>query len=335
MRAMIGNPVRHIATMGSMRHLGIDLGGTYIKAGVVDDDLTIVAQEKLPTPDDKTPDSIMDAMAELARLTAAAAGMELKALGGVGVGIPGPVNPKAGVVAFCVNLDGWLDTPVADMLGQRLSLPITPDNDANVAGFGEFTAMSRQRDGLRNLVMLTLGTGIGGAVISEGELVRGDGLAGEIGHMIVDPGGRRCSCGQRGCIEAYASAASVRRLVLEAMDAGARSSLAGHDRETLSARHVTEAVAAGDDLATRVFEHVTQLLGITCLNLDRVLDPQVIVIGGGLAEAGDALFDRVRGAYREQTWSFAPPALNIEPAQLGYDAGVIGAAALAATKKID
>lgn len=318
--------------MGRMQHIGIDLGGTYIKAGVVDDDLDIVAQQKLPTPDDKTPGSIMDAMAELARQTAGAADLLLSDLNGLGVGIPGPVDAQTGVVAFCVNLDRWRDVPVAEMLGQRLGIPITVDNDANVAGFGEFTAMRKQRDGLRNLVMLTLGTGIGGAVISEGRIVRGDGLAGEVGHMIVDPGGRDCSCGQRGCIESYASAASVRRLVLEALDAGAKSTLAEHDRETLNARHVVEAVRAGDDLAVRVFEHVTQLLGITCLNLDRVLDPQVIVIGGGLAEAGDALFDRVRKAYRDQTWSFAPPALNILPAQLGYDAGMIGAAALAAVK---
>lgn len=314
-----------------MRHIGIDLGGTYIKAGIVDDDLKIVAQKKLSTPNDKTPESIMDAMVTLAQRTAEAAGLAMADFGGLGVGIPGPVDAESGVVAFCVNLDGWRDVPVGEMLGSKIGLPITVDNDANVAGFGEFTAMRRQRDDLRNLVMLTLGTGIGGAVISEGRIIRGDGLAGEIGHLIVDPGGRECSCGQRGCIEAYASASSVRRLVLEALDAGAKSGLAEIDPEVLSSRHVTEAVAAGDDLAIRVFEHITQLLGITCLNLDRVLDPQVIVIGGGLAEAGDALFDRVRKAYREQTWSVVPPALNIVPAQLGYDAGVIGAAALAAS----
>ncbi len=316
----------------AQQHIGIDLGGTYIKAGIVDADLRIVAQDKVPTPDDKTPDSILKAMAALARNTAEAAGLDLAGCGGMGVGIPGPVNADTGVVAFCVNLDGWENVPVGERLGGELGLPITVDNDANVAGFGEFTAMRRQRDDLRNLVMLTLGTGIGGAVISEGRVIRGDGLAGEIGHLIVEPGGRPCTCGQRGCIEAYASAASLRRLALEAIDAGAKSSLADIERDKLTARDVVDAVEAGDDTATRVFNHITQLLGITCLSLDRILDPQVIVIGGGLAEAGAVLFDRVRAAYREQTWTVAPPALNIVPAQLGYDAGVIGAAALAAAK---
>lgn len=312
-------------------YLGLDLGGTNVKAGVVSDDARVRSRVSVPTEADGGPDRVIVVMIDAARRAASEAGLPLESIAGIGIGAPGPLDFDAGVIKAAPNLPGFRDVPLRDRIASGTGVRTVLENDANAAAFGEYWAGAGRDASIRNLVMLTLGTGIGSGLVVDGRLVHGGfGLGGEGGHIIVQPDGRRCGCGQRGCLEAYASASSTARRAAEALAEGAASRLRSMiaDGGEPTARQVFEAAAAGDGLAERLVDDTARYLGLAAVTLCRLLDPQMIVFAGGMALAGDQLFGRVRAAFLAESWELTVQQVRIVPAELGNDAGFIGAAAV-------
>jgi glucokinase len=307
--------------------IGIDLGGTNIKGGVLDRAGRLLRRDSIETEGERGREHVIGRVVGLIESLAAASGTPRTDFAGVGLGAPGPMSHKAGVIHAAPNLPGWSSVPIRDILAQRTGLKVTLENDANAAAFGEFTAGAGR--GVGRMFMMTLGTGVGGGLVIDGRLERGHfDNAGEIGHMILFPNGRPCPCGQRGCFERYASANAVSERFVEALRAGEPSSL------TLTAPppqapEVLAAAEAGDGLAARVWRETVEALALGCVNVQHLLNPELIVLAGGLIAAGDALLRPLREAFSRATWRIAPDQPRIEPATLGGDAGVIGAAALA------
>lgn len=307
-------------------YIGLDLGGTNVKAGVVDDRGRSLSKLSMPTVADQGPDAVMDLLAEAARRAVADAGMTLKDVAGIGVGCPGVMDAEAGLIVGAPNLPGFRDVPVNQMVRDRTGLPTFVENDANAAAMGEFWAGSGKAGDVRDLVMLTLGTGIGGGIITDGHVFHGGfNIGAEIGHLIINVNGDLCGCGQRGCLEAYASATNTVRRASEAITAGGTSSLKNGQ---FTAQDVFEAAKAGDELATKIIDETALYLGVAVVSLCRLLDPKMVVFAGGMILAGDMLFDRIRQAVDQHNWNITEPRVQIVPAKLGNDAGFIGAAAV-------
>ncbi|QOJ15409.1 MAG: ROK family protein [Planctomycetia bacterium] len=316
--------------MSARTTLGIDIGGTNIKGGVLDDQDRLLARSAVETRADEGFEASFARIVALIDELIAAAGVSRNAIAAVGVGVPGPMDHAAGVVRHAPNLDGWVNIPLRRLLTERTGLPCFVENDANAAAFGEFVGGTQRA--ATDMVMLTLGTGIGGGVILGGRLVRGRfDNAGEVGHMIVALGGRACPCGQRGCLERYASANAIRERLIEAVRAGEKSSLAPavYGSEPLTAEDVCRAAQQGDEPSQRVWDEACRMLAAACVNLQHVLNPGLIVLAGGLINAGEALLGPVQSYFKELTWKICEDFPRIEPAVLGGDAGLLGAAALA------
>ncbi|MEA3078392.1 MAG: glucokinase [Actinomycetota bacterium] len=308
--------------------VGLDLGGTKCLGVVVDDGGNVVDEERVPTPIGA--DAIVDTLAEVAdRLIARAAG----AIGAVGIGAPGLVDDE-GVLRFAPNLPGVTEVPIAGRVGARLPVPVVVENDASCAGWGERELGAGRRSD--HVLLVTLGTGIGGGMVLGGRLFRGHhGFAGEIGHMVVDPHGPPCPCGQRGCWERFASGSGLGRIAREAALAGRASrvvALAGGDAEHVKGEHVTAAAAEGDHEAVEVMAAFAWWVALGLANLANAFDPELFVLGGGLVEAGEVLLNPVRSAFNDllEGADHRPP-VAIVAAELGERAGAIGAALLART----
>jgi glucokinase len=294
--------------------LGIDVGGSAIKSGLVDCEGRVVFAVSRPTP--VGPASALDVMATMLEDLLREAGATR-----------GPLSPSRGIVFHCANLKGWVNVPIREQLSRRLNLPVVFDNDGNLAAFGEYWAGAGKRAG--DMIALTLGTGVGCGIIIDGRILHGHHEnAAEIGHMIVERHGRPCPCGQRGCLEQYASAAGLAKRAREALEAGAPSVLRDwtDGREEVTSRQVADAARSGDALCRGLWSDACEYLAIACINLQHLVNPAVIVLGGGLAEAGDFLLDAVRDAFRRHRWTLADDFPDIRRAALGYDAGMIGAA---------
>jgi glucokinase len=310
--------------------IGIDLGGTFIKFGLLGEDRQTGARLQLPTPRDGGAEAIIARMVEGARKLAAEAGLGREDLVAVGIGAPGPADLRRGVILAMPNLPGMENVPLARGVGEALGVPAYLENDANAAAYGEFCCGCGK--GTRNLVLLTLGTGVGSGVIVEGEIVHGShDLGGEVGHMIVQVDGDPCPCGQQGCLERYSSAAAIARRAREGVEAGRPSSLAEVLRRKgdLDAKDVEAACKAGDALAAEVWDDGVRHLAVACVNICRVIDPDLIVLAGGLAGAGADLLGPVGEHFRRLHWSLTAPRTRIVLSALGDQAGVIGAAAVA------
>ena len=309
--------------------VGIDLGGTNLKGGLVDKAGALIARRTGPTNLAHGPETVIADMVKLVDTMLDGAGLERCAIVGVGVGSPGPLSPSEGRIIRSANLPGWADVPLRDILSQAIGKPVKIDNDANVAAFGEYW-VGAGRD-VEDLVMLTLGTGIGGGVILGGRILHGRfENAGEIGHTIVSPEGLPCSCGQRGCLERYASAGAVARRAVDAIKAGKSSVLSSAvaSVEPIGCLRVVEAARTGDELCLHIWDEACRFLAIACVNIQHAFNPARIVLGGGMSGAEDFLFDRVREHFISQRWSMHDAYPQIVPAGLGNDAGVIGAAGL-------
>ncbi len=308
-----------------MLTVGVDIGGTNIGIGIVDDDHRVRARAKQPTPQggpDETVEVIVDAIRE------ATGGEEIAA---VGVGIPGAV--RDGQVVRTPNLPGW-EAPLefAGPLGAALGVPVALGNDVDVGLLGEFVA-GTAREG-RNVMGVWLGTGIGGALILEGRPYHGSGgAAGEFGHMTIDPNGPLCSCGHRGCIEAYAGRRSMTAAARAIADSGRATSLFAiqhHEhKERATSKVWARALDDGDEVATELFDGAVEALGIGLASVANLLDATQGAGGGGMDEKlGDPLAERIEEATRP--WLFhANPDLRFAVSALGDDAGTVGAAALA------
>lgn len=311
--------------------VGIDLGGTNLKGGVVDDDRRVFCKVSIATEAENGPDHVIDLMAGLIDRVIDEAGLTKNDIEAVGIGSPGSMSHTHGIIIKPPNLPGWTNVPLRDRIKEMTGLPTTLENDANAAAWGEFWAGAGR--GTRHMVMFTLGTGVGGGIITSGRLIRGHfDNAAELGHMIVQPGGRKCGCGQLGCLEAYASAAYTGRRAQEALEAGEESSL----REALEAngevtsKHVVNAAARGDKLAARIFDETCYYLAVACVNVQHATNPERILMAGGMIAAGEqTLLVPIRKKAAEMTWKAAEDLPEITFATLGNDAGMIGAAGAA------
>jgi glucokinase len=277
----------------------------------------------VPTPAGEGP--VLEALAEVA--TAVCGGGELA---GVGVGVPGLVD-RRGVLRFAPNLPGVTDMPIQAPLEAALGVPVRVDNDATCAAWGERQLGAAR--GYDDVILATLGTGIGGGIVAGGRLLRGaNGFAGEIGHMVVDPEGPPCPCGQRGCWERFASGSGLGQVGRRAAAAGAADrvlALAGGDPAQVRGEHVTVAAAEGDEGACTVLADFGWWVALGLANLANIFDPEAFVLGGGLVEAGDLLLQPVRAAFADLlTGASHRPQVDIVPASLGERAGAIGAACL-------
>jgi len=310
--------------------VGIDLGGTNIKIGLFDSELKLISKTSVATKVDMGPNVVIDKMAQTAKKLLAEAGFSLQDVVAVGIGTPGPAKYSEGIIIKSTNMPTFKNVPICRMLKERLGAPIVFDNDANVACWGEYTVGAGK--GVKDMVFFTLGTGIGGGIISNGELVHGcDENGAELGHMVIYPDGRRCNCGQRGCVEAYASADSTARRATEAIEAGAESSLKKvlEEKGQITSKDVYEHLAAGDKLAKEITDGTAKALAITCINMLHTTEPKRIVFAGGMIAAGDVLLNRIKDFFNEHIWTLKKEMVEICFATLGEDAGIIGAAALA------
>lgn len=310
--------------------IGIDLGGTNIKGGVCDQHGALLHRHAVDTQAEHGYQHVLGRMAQLVEEVVRKAGVSQAQIAAIGVGAPGPLSHADGVIHAAPNLPGFVNVPLRDDFAKATGRPVVLENDANAAAFGEFSAGAGKD--VRNMVMLTLGTGIGGGVVLDGRLWRGSfDNAGEIGHMVIVPDGRPCPCGQSGCLERYASANAAAERLAEAVNAGADSLLKPKvaAREPFDARDVLKAVLAGDALAARIWDETCYYLALCVVNLRHLLNPELVVFAGGLINAGDRLLEPVAEHFERLSWKLAPDAPRITLATLGEDAGIVGAAALA------
>ena len=304
--------------------IGIDLGGTNIKAGAVSPDGEVLFHTRLTTDASKGPEAVADRMAEAVRGCMKGVPDGASRTAGVGIGSPGSIDLAGGVVLWAPNLPGWTDFPLRSMIEQRTGLPCAVDNDGNVAALAEQWVGAGR--GAASLVIFTLGTGIGGGIVLDGRVWHGlGGVAAEMGHMSINPDGPVCGCGHKGCVEAYASATGMVRRMHEAIAAGRETSLAAKG-EDLTARDIYEAALAADAAALENMEKTGFYLGMAVSNIIHILNPEVVVLSGGVTAAGDMLLNPIRQTVEERTIETCRRGVKVCFAALGESAGVIGAA---------
>ena len=311
-----------------MYYLGIDLGGTNIAAGVVNENYEIIGRGKMKTNAGRSDDLILDDMAEAARMAVKDAGLELKDIASVGVGSPGSVNPYTGVIATSNNL-GFSNLPMGKMLKERLGFNCYLENDASAAAYGEFIAGAGV--GTKNFVAITLGTGVGGGIIIDGKLFSGANLAGgELGHTVIVMDGAQCTCGRKGCWEAYASATGLIHLTQAAMKSNKNSvlwELAEGKLENVNGRTAFDAMRKNDEAGRAVVELYIRYVACGLINTINTFQPEIICIGGGISKEGDNLLIPIQKIVEAERFSKnLENQTQVKIAKLGNDAGIIGAA---------
>lgn len=311
-----------------MLSIGIDIGGTKVLGALVDTSGTVTLEKRIPSPA-QDPDQMVEVVASLITELADAAGQELEA---VGVAAAGFIDATGSTVLYAPNLK-WRNEPLRERLEQRTKLAVVIENDANAAGWAEFRFGAGK--GTKDMAMLTLGTGVGGAIISDGQLRRGGfGIAGELGHIRVVRDGRPCGCGRKGCVEQYASGTALlnaaKALVASNDPAAAMLAELSPSAEQLTGQHIAQALLAGDSGARALIEDLGQYLGEAMGSITAALDPEVYVIGGGLSEAGELVLEPIRRSFEAEVPAngFRPVA-KVVGATFSNQAGVIGAADLA------
>lgn len=311
--------------------IGMDLGGTAIKFGLLGEDNSLGEIISRPTPTDRGGEGVVEQMVSGARELLEQARRRGAEIVGVGIGAPGPLRISEGVIVAMPNIPGMENLPLRDRVGEGLGLPAILENDANAAALGEFLRGAGQA--ADNMILLTLGTGLGSGIIIDGEILHGaHEMGAEIGHMIVRPGGEQCGCGQRGCLERYCSAKflaqrAARRIEWENVSGPLADTL--REKGEIDSLDIEQAREAGDEFAAEVWDEAVYYLAVGCVNICRIFDPDEIVLGGGLTGAGEALTGPLNEHFERLHWSMAPPATRIALARLGNDAGVVGAAGVA------
>ncbi|MGB8225821.1 MAG: ROK family protein [Sedimentisphaerales bacterium] len=317
--------------MGNNNYIGIDFGGTNIKIGCFSIDLKLLWKTSIPTDAQMGPPAVIDRMVDTIKEMAGQKNTPLETIKAIGIGSPGPAKYSEGILIRCANLPKFIDVPISKMLKDKLGKPVILENDANAACYGEFVAGAGKN--IKNMVFFTLGTGIGGGIISDGKLLGGsNGNAAELGHIIVQMNGRLCTCGQRGCAEAYASATNTAKRAVEAIEAGAESSLKEVLKKNgqITCKDVYEHLAKGDELAKRITDETAEVLAVLCINALHCTEPKKIVFAGGMIAAGKPLLDRIKYYFKQHIWKIKQEdSVEICFATVGEDAGIIGAAALA------
>jgi glucokinase len=308
--------------------LALDVGGTKLAAGVVRGDGSVRSRLVEPADRDQGPDDMIRRHLALGRRAVEAAGLDAVDIQAVGIACGGPLDPERGIIFGPLHLPGWINVPLVAIVEDAFRVPAAVDNDATAGAVAEWRfGAGRDRD-VRSLVYLTISTGIGGGLVLDGRPYRGAaGNAGELGHLTIDIDGDPCACGRRGCLEAYASGTNIARRAREALAAGEPSSLAGV--ATVTARDVAAAAAGGDALAGRVWDETTRMLGSAVATILDVLNPELVVLGGGVTNAGDALLRPIRETALREAMRPAAGSADVVLATLGEDLGVVAAASVA------
>ena len=312
-----------------MLYIGIDVGGMSIKAGLVDEEGNILFKHSCPTGVERGYVAVIRDIAQLGLATVEKAGRRMEEVKAIGIGIPGIMDQRTGIIPFCTNL-AWHDVPIIEEMKQYTDLPVYVDNDATVAGLAE--SVKGVSAGTKNSVFITLGTGVGGGVVLNGKVFSGaHGVATEIGHMVTVAGGLPCTCGKRGCWERYASATALIRAGRVLCAEKPSCTLMKHvdgDIRTITAKDVIDLAMAGDADCVKIFDDYIYHLVVGLTNLINVYDPEVIVLGGGVSHCGDFLLNAVRSLLPKYVFFKSMPYARVELARLTNDAGIIGAAML-------
>ena len=305
-------------------NIGIDLGGTNIKVGLVDENYNIVAKATCKTDLPRPAEEIADSIAETVWKALNDAKVTIDELNSIGIGTPGTASRDTGVVLYSCNL-GFRNTDLRSLIGARLGKQVYVENDANAAAFGEVLAGAGK--GCRDVVVVTLGTGVGGGIIINGEIAPSHrGVGGELGHITVNPDEEAtCNCGNHGCLEQYASATGVVRIAKKLLAASKEESSL-RTLETVTAKDVFDAAKAGDHLAVEAVEVLGKYLGLVVANVALTVDPDVFVIGGGVSKAGQVLIDVITKYYHKFAKIIGDNKAKVVLAKLGNDAGIYGAA---------
>ncbi|MFP7493639.1 ROK family glucokinase [Terribacillus saccharophilus] len=308
--------------------VGVDIGGTTIKLAIIDDTSEIVEKWEIRTDKFEQGLHIPKQIWETIEQKLSELNIEKERVLGIGVGAPGFVVPRNGVIAEAVNV-GWRDFPLSAELGVLSGLPVFIDNDANLAALGEvWKGAGAQQD---NIIAITLGTGVGAGLIANGHIVNGiNGTAGEIGHVTVEEDGASCNCGRKGCLETISSATGISRMAAESAAQHPESGLGKRYAENglVSSKDVFELAGEGDEKAQRIVDKATSVLAKVLASAAILTNPSRIIIGGGVSKAGDKLMDPIRKAFKQTALARTTYECEIVPAQLGNDAGVYGAAYL-------
>jgi glucokinase len=311
--------------------IGIDFGGTFLKFTTLDEAYRPGEVSQLPTPLKDGPEAILDQMIRGAEQLIQQEGLSRDDIVGVGIGSPGPLSISRGMLLALPNIPGMENFPMRDRVSERLQLPATLENDANAAAYAEFLCGAGK--GTHDMVMLTFGTGVGSGIIINGRIIHGrHDIGAELGHIIVQPSGRQCSCGQKGCLEEYCSAMKLAKHTTARLgEKGCASSLVEVLKRngSIDAKDINEARLAGDALAAEVWDECAYYLAVGCVNICRVCDPDRIVLAGGLTNAGDDLLQPVRRHWEALDWKLFDVKTSLAIATMGSDAGAVGAAGVA------
>lgn len=309
--------------------LGLDIGGTKLAAGVVAGDGRVLSLRVAPSRAHEGPGGMIPRHLELGRDAVADAGIAWSDVRAVGIACGGPLDPIAGVIQSPLSLPGWDDIPLVAIVGEALDRPAVVDNDATAGALAEWWYGAGRGGRVRHLVYLTISTGVGGGLVLDGRVYRGVAWnAGELGHLTVDFRGRRCACGRRGCLEAYASGTNIAARAVEAIAAGDEPSSL-RNLTAVTARDVAEAALDRDPLASRIWDETTEMLGSAVANILNVFNPELVVLGGGVTRAGDQLLGPVRRLGLAQAMPPAARAGDVVLSSLGERLGVVSAAAIA------
>lgn len=308
--------------------LGVDIGGTTVKIGFIKEDGTILYKWEIPTNIDHQGTSIATDIWTSIEKKQALLDISEGSLQGIGMGAPGFINEETGFVYEAVNI-GWKNFALADEFKKLTNLPIFVANDANIAVLGEnWKGAGNQSE---NLIAVTLGTGVGGGIIANGSIVSGEsGTAGEIGHITVDPDGHQCNCGRKGCLETITSATGIVRQAMHLIEENPNSDLAAYYKQTgkITSKDIFDLARKGDKLCDQVIHHTADVLGFVIANTATVINPSKILIGGGVSQAGDAFIQLIEEQFNKYALARISDICEIKIAELGNDAGIIGAASL-------
>lgn len=312
--------------------VGVDLGGTKILSGVFDHSLECIGTAKLSTKSQRGVDRVVERIARCAQDAVDEADLTLKQVAGIGIGAPGAVDFNSGTVIFAPNLEGWKEIPLKKELEKTLGVPVFVENDCNISALGVYAVELKSKP--HSMVGIFVGTGIGGGLIIDGELYSGSGhTAGEIGHMVLEVNGPKCGCGNKGCFEALASRTAIFQQIKAGVKDGQKTLLTemlGDDLADLRSGDLRKAIRRGDKFVDRIIEGAAEYIGIATANLVNVLNPEVVVLGGGVIEA---LADEMMSVIVETATDYAMPGalkgVEIIASKLGDNAGITGAAVLA------
>lgn len=315
------------------KYIGIDLGGTNIKAGIVDlDSGVVVASKSIPTMAREGHDAVMQRMADVALQVIDEAKLSRGDIGGVGIGIPGVLDLEKGTTLFLPNLPGtWPNIPVRSSISDKTGFPVSILNDARAITYGEWKFGAGK--GVETMACFTIGTGVGGGLVINGKLHMGiGGTAGELGHQTIDYNGPRCGCGNYGCLEAFASGPAIAAMGVKAVVQGLTTNIGkmvDYDLNKITPDLIAKAALQGDEVAREIYHTVGVYFGIAIANVLVSVGPKKIVLGGGVAAAGELLFEPIRKTIRDRVTVMPVEQVEVVPALLGNNAGVMGVASWA------